>query len=909
MRLISNLKLKYKLALMLLFPLLGLFYFSVILMLDKAQTAENMKGLAELTQLSITLSHIVHAVQLERGASSLFVKNQGQKFAEELAQYRAQTDQSIVGLNNLLLQLDTLNLEPEFNERLEIVLEKLTYFQSIRTDVTTLTIPQPEAVKRYTEINQTVFQFVLQTTHYSNYQDVFPLKLAYINLLNAKEKAGLERALLSAIFSQAQLEPGQFRQFAELVSAQKAYLNHDVMQYLTEAQKTILQKQVSQGKFIKETNRLREIIYTAQAANSLLSEKIDPEYWFTMQTGKIELLKNASDKLANDLYLKAKKSQKSAQNDFFNFLGLMIVIIGVAVFFLLIMLTNTTRRLSQAVQLANQIATGNLNNQIDLNQEDEIGQLCGTLDSMQAQLRERIEADKQIADEALRINRALDRATTNMLIADGDLNIIYINEAAQRLFEKEQHKIRQVIPHFDVNRVLGASFEIFHKEPSRQKQLVAKLKHSRPARVPVGDLSLDHIITPVINQQGERIGVVIEFANRTAEVAIEQEINQVIEAASQGDFQPRIKLENKSGFFKSISKSLNQIMDFNQRTIEDLMHIAGALAEGDLTQKIENHYMGAFERLKNDMNLTIQKLTDILTIILHSADTVNNATEEISQGNLSLSQRTEEQAASLEETAASMAQMTSTVQQTTENARQASHLALEAKSQAEQGGEVVGSAISAMTKISQSSHKITEIIRVIDEISFQTNLLALNAAVEAARAGEHGRGFAVVATEVRNLAQRSADAAKEIKNLIEDSVAKVEEGTKLTNKSGETLKEIVLAVTKVSEFITEIAAANQEQSLGIQQINKAIVQMDEVTQKNASLVEEAAMASSAMKEQAQSLKEQVAFFNVGKLKLSPHHLETPKTKLNHSVPEPTNELPKRLIPPPSPDHDHEWEDF
>ncbi len=207
--------------------------------------------------------------------------------------------------------------------------------------------------------------------------------------------------------------------------------------------------------------------------------------------------------------------------------------------------------------------------------------------------------------------------------------------------------------------------------------------------------------------------------------------------------------------------------------------------------------------------------------------------------------------------------MTNTVQQNTDNARQATHLAFDAKNLAEQGGDVVGSTIGAMTDISKSSQKITDIITVINEIAFKTNLLALNAAVEAARAGEHGRGFAVVASEVRNLAQRSAAAAKEIKGLINDSVAKVKVGTKLANQSGETLKKIVIAVTKVTEIITEIATASQEQSLGIQQINKAITQMDDMTQQNAALVEETAAASSAMKEQALSLKEQVAFFKVG----------------------------------------------
>ncbi|MDM8562405.1 methyl-accepting chemotaxis protein [Candidatus Marithioploca araucensis] len=371
---------------------------------------------------------------------------------------------------------------------------------------------------------------------------------------------------------------------------------------------------------------------------------------------------------------------------------------------------------------------------------------------------------------------------------------------------------------------------------------------------------------------------------------LEREINNIIQAISQGNFEERISLENKTGFFRTISESINQIVVLNQAIIEDTMRVFSALAVGDLTKSIEKeNYAGVFKQLRDDANATVMRLTEIMTVILQQTENVSNAAGEISQGNLSLSQRTEEQAASLEETAASMEQMTCIVQKNADNTKTASGLADSAKEQAEKGGQVVGATIGAMNEISKSSKKITDIIGVIDEIAFQTNLLALNAAVEAARAGEHGRGFAVVASEVRSLAQRSAAAAKEIKELIQDSVVKVEEGTELANQSGENLEKIVAAVTKVSDLIGNISAANEEQSSGILQVNKAMVQMDEITQQNASLVEEVASASSAMKEQAMSLKEQVAFFNVGEAEISLHvaknknvtNPEINQTKITH----------------------------
>jgi methyl-accepting chemotaxis protein len=341
------------------------------------------------------------------------------------------------------------------------------------------------------------------------------------------------------------------------------------------------------------------------------------------------------------------------------------------------------------------------------------------------------------------------------------------------------------------------------------------------------------------------------------------EIQAVTQTASQGDFSRRIQLENKTGGFKTIAESINQVLDFNQLAIADLGRVFAAFAQGDLTQTITNDYSGELEQLKHDANATVQKLTEILTVIKRSAEVVSSAATEISQGNADLSQRTTQQAASLEETAASMEQMTGTVQQNADNAKQANLLAASARERAEQGNRVVREAVLAINEIQKSSKKITDIIGVIDEIAFQTNLLALNAAVEAARAGEQGRGFAVVAAEVRNLAQRSAAAAKEIKALIQDSNTRVEEGTRLANQSGQSLEEIVVAAKKVNDIIAEIAAASTEQSAGIAQVNKAVSQMDTMVEQNSAMVEQASAASEAMKEQAQTLKQQVAFFNMG----------------------------------------------
>ncbi len=310
----------------------------------------------------------------------------------------------------------------------------------------------------------------------------------------------------------------------------------------------------------------------------------------------------------------------------------------------------------------------------------------------------------------------------------------------------------------------------------------------------------------------------MEWTDRTQEVAVEKEMQGMLSAVVAGDLGSRIDLAGKSGFFEAMSRGVNQLAD---------------------------------------------NMAEVVSRVKRVAADVHRGADEISAGNANLSQRTEEQSSSLEETASSMEEMTSTVKQNADNAAQANQLALAARDQAEKGGTVVSQAVSAMAGINEASKKIADIIGVIDDIAFQTNLLALNAAVEAARAGEQGRGFAVVASEVRSLAGRSATAAKEIKELIQDSVRKVEDGSVLVTQSGQTLEKIVASVKKVSDIVAEIAAASREQSSGIEQVNRAVMQMDELTQQNAALVEEATAASQAMAEQVRGLNEMLARFQVG----------------------------------------------
>jgi len=521
-----------------------------------------------------------------------------------------------------------------------------------------------------------------------------------------------------------------------------------------------------------------------------------------------------------------------------------------------------TGPLRDAVAVADAVAAGNMENAIDLSGRDEPAHLMHALSKMQSDLKLRSLADRKAADETLRIKVALDVTSNNVMVADPDGKIIYCNAALIEMMRHAESDLRQVLPDFRADAILGSDFDLYHKQPAHQRNLLAGLTATYRTEMAIGSRHFSLVACPIINASGVRLGTVVEWRDRTAEVEMEREVAGIIDAAVAGDFSRRLESDRMSGFFQIISQGINKLLEANTQALGDLGAMLARMSEGNLTQKIETQYQGMLGKLKDDANVTVDNLQQIIFSIKEATDAINTAAQEIASGNQDLSSRTEEQASSLEETASSMEQIASTVKQNADNSRQATELANSAQQVAIRGGEVVGQVVETMSAIHQSSSKIADIIGVIDGIAFQTNILALNAAVEAARAGEQGRGFAVVATEVRNLAQRSAAAAKEIKGLISDSVDKVAVGNKLVDQAGRTMEEVVASIRRVAKIMADISEASREQSAGIEQVSRAVSQMDEVTQQNAALVEEAAAAAESLEEQARGLAESVAIFRL-----------------------------------------------
>ncbi|NOU25188.1 MAG: PAS domain-containing protein, partial [Methylotenera sp.] len=614
-------------------------------------------------------------------------------------------------------------------------------------------------------------------------------------------------------------------------------------------------------------------------------------------------------------------------------------------------------------------------------------------------LKARIDFDNSEAFAGIdRIKSALDHSTIPVTVGNEFNTLIYMNIAGFELWKKMSPELAKRHPDFSVDKLLGGKLGPYIENEADRANYVASLTGTKVMNTKMGGLDLQLTFNPVSNSEGRYIGRMIQWIDRTAELAAEEKVAELIEQTVAGNLNKRLDVATlPAGFLRDISDGMNRLLeavinplnmaaayvdnlskgvipneitqeyqgDFNiiKNNLNDCGHAIKALvadgnllaqaaedgvlttradatqhlgeyrkvveglnatldaivtplnmaasnldsiAQGNIPDRITDHYNGDFNNIKDNLNTCIESINALVGDVQMLADaasdgrvsvradasshqgdfrkivegvnetlemivnpiatvkvaveTISTAAKEIAQGNADLSRRTEEQAASLEKTAASMEELSSTVKQNSDNAKQANQLATAASGVAIKGGDAVSEVVTTMADINASAKKIEDIISVIDGIAFQTNILALNAAVEAARAGEQGRGFAVVAGEVRNLAQRSASAAKEIKELITDSVSKTAEGTRQVENAGNTMHEIVTSVKRVSDIISEIAAASTEQSAGIEQVNEAVMKMDDMTQQNTALVEEAAAAAESMMEQADELMNAVSVF-------------------------------------------------
>ena len=804
------------------------------------------------------LRFVLQDAQRHRGATTSLLLGK-QEFKERADNARTGADAAIAKADSAISSAENaLGQVAEWKEF-------KSNWQALKVEFLSLT-PQ-ENSKRHTELITRLMEVMDKVAEQSELVldpeaiSYFTMDLAVLQLPHVTERMGQARALGSVILSEKAISQGQrdalIAAFSEVTLRQKNMLaDGDKILAADPAAKDQLSAALGEARSGVETfkTNIQQNILRAEALS------YEPARYFDETTLAINALFKLYDTAGQYLDQQLEKRYDRIRQQRLLILAIAFALIALAACVGFVILRRVNRSVLDVSQALDQIAGGRFDVPLTVSSQDEIGNMVARLGEMQVQLRNRATTEREVANATLRLKVALDVSSNCVMVADPDGQIIYCNTAVLSMMRAAEKDIRTQLPNFRADAIVGSNFDSYHKQPSHQRNLLGALKGTHRASMTIGGRYFNLIATPILGEQGERLGTVVEWLDRTAEVLVEQEVATIIGAAANGDFSKRLDSARMSGFYKQISEGINSLLEANTRALGDVGAMFARLAQGNLTQKIEADYQGMLGTLKEDANTTVDNLDQIVASIKDATAAINTAAKEIASGNQDLSGRTEEQASSLEETASSMEQLTSTVKQNADNARQANELAGSAQQVAVKGGEVVSQVVDTMSAIHRSSNKIADIIGVIDGIAFQTNILALNAAVEAARAGEQGRGFAVVATEVRNLAQRSAAAAKEIKGLISDSVDKVETGNRLVDQAGRTMEEVVMSIKRVAKIMADISEASLEQSAGIEQVSRAVTQMDEVTQQNAALVEEAAAAAESLEEQAHNLARAVSVF-------------------------------------------------
>jgi methyl-accepting chemotaxis protein len=524
-------------------------------------------------------------------------------------------------------------------------------------------------------------------------------------------------------------------------------------------------------------------------------------------------------------------------------------------------LLSILRPIKRATEMLEQVSEGNY---IPVNEfsKNELGSIMQGIKMIGIKFGFEAAEDQRSAREMLRIKQALDEVRMPVTLANSRRELVYMNVAAKMLWTEMSDELSKRIPNFSIEGMFGQRISTYLETQEDQNTFSEQSKDPKIMYINLGGKKLRLTVISVYDEQNNYVGRATQWKNITVESAMENQISKIVEDAISGNFRNRVRVDAKGGFFKDIAEGLNILLETCEKSYGDIADVFNALAQGNLNKKITTQYTGDFENIKNNANNTVQKLTEIVELIKNITDSLSSSSKEIAASNHDLSNRTTSQAGALEETAASMHELNSTVQANTENANYANTFVVNTSDIATKGVKVITRVVDTMQEIHESSRKVVDIISVIDSISFQTNILALNAAVEAARAGEQGRGFAVVASEVRSLAQRAATAAGEIKLLINDSVDKIEDGSKLVLDAGHTMEEIVTSIRTVTQMIADISIASDEQSTGIGQANNAILEMEEMTQQNATLVKQSAATAINLKDQAIALANAVDYFKI-----------------------------------------------
>ncbi len=810
---VNNLTIKNKLRILVLVSLGLVVYFGVLHVWTAYHNKTEIHRTSVLALLGSSMGDLLHDSQTERGLSAGYLASKGGQFSAELTQNKVSFDKSLTKLKQDIEQLDEELNSQKLDKHLTGILTHLKTLSSIRQNVQAIEITVPEAVSYYSQLNKRLLAALESLSQISSNAEMTRKIVAYISFLDAKERAGMERAVLTTAFTQDRFAVGAYQRFVGLISAQESYLH--LFNVMTTPENRAFFEKTMSGPILNKIEAIYEVVNTRQAIGGF---GIDPNNWFELITQKINKLRKVEVHLSKNLVAKGQALYAEQQQSFV--ISFIVLIVGIVLIVLLatVIIRNISASVTQIKKTMKEIEnTGDLSLQVPVLGQDEFGDIAQSYNRFTQNFKVMMDQTNEVLHK----------------IANGDFT-----GRMDLPLKGDLDNLKQGV------NGSAESVEFMMSQLSVVMEGLAK-----------GDFSvrMDQKVPQAFRAQVDSALGIISSAFK--------EVGVAMQAMKEGQYSARVTSE-VPGELNEMKEAINAALSNLEAGINEINQVMATQAQGDLLQRIQGQYKGALGELTQAINNSSTQMATVILDVKNTANTVRVAANKVAQGSDNISDRSQSQAASLEETAAATEQMTAVINQATNLAEQAASLANEAIVSTQKGSEVMTETVSAMERIYEVSVSINEIISLIDNIAFQTNLLALNAAVEAARAGEHGRGFAVVASEVRSLAGRSADAAKEIKVLIEKTNTEVSTGTELVKTSGEALGVINQQVGDVSTMVAEMAKGSKEQARGIDQINLEMGSLDQATQENAALVEETSSAAVQMAHEADALAEVVDKFKV-----------------------------------------------